>query len=210
MSKQIQQQRAYNFFVRTYLDEVQMRDIIEQHQGELKAWAYMLHDKDVFEEKDNKEKAGQPKEKHFHLVIACRSQHTVSGIQRWFKARDQDGKDINTHVEITADKEGSYQYLWHKNDPEKAQYNKEKVVGWNKEFFEENAGNGEDNVYMALQDILNGVPCRELARRYGRDVILHYGAIKSFAYAIQEEERITRQKFEKAHDLFDEREDAKK
>lgn len=55
----------------------------------IKKWAYVLHDKDVYTEEDEKNnplhKKGTPKENHFHVVLEMTPLTDIETIAKWFK-----------------------------------------------------------------------------------------------------------------------------
>lgn len=54
----------------------------------IKQWAYVMHDKDVYSEADEADDpnhiAGQPKPRHWHIVLNCSQQVEIGTIAKWF------------------------------------------------------------------------------------------------------------------------------
>ena len=127
--------RSYQFIFILYPESQQ--SIIDYVQNNLPcAWAY--HDKDTWSEaafiKYAKEHDGncpdwQPgdlKKPHYHFIVRFKNQHYLSGVY----------KDLKKHgeIQLAAVKKcfnlyKSYEYLSHKNDPDKYQYDAESVIG---------------------------------------------------------------------------------
>lgn len=170
-----QEQRGRKFTCVTYLSEQQLQICLQAHYSQLRGFAYALHDKDV-------NKDGTPKESHTHVVLWLYNASTVARIRRWFRAVDSEGKEITTTAQVCKDISFSYEYLWHRNDPEKYQYSPDIVVSSDSSIFEKD--DPDDNALNALNDIVSGVPLLEVATRYGRDFIYHYKHMESLVSAI--------------------------
>ena len=58
----------------------------------IKQWAYVLHDKDVYSEKDEMDdpnhKQGDVKPPHWHIVLNCTQQVEIQTIAKWFGIAD--------------------------------------------------------------------------------------------------------------------------
>ena len=58
----------------------------------IKQWAYVLHDKDVYSEKDEEDdpthKQGDTKPPHWHIVLNCSQQVEIQTIAKWFGIAD--------------------------------------------------------------------------------------------------------------------------
>lgn len=54
----------------------------------VKQWAYVMHDKDVYSDADEADdpnhKAGEPKPRHWHIVLNCTQQIEIGTIAKWF------------------------------------------------------------------------------------------------------------------------------
>lgn len=66
-------------------------------------YAYILHDKD------------EDKKPHYHVLCFFRTQHSISAIKKLFNLENQS-------IQVIKNKVGAIQYLIHKNDLEKYQY----------------------------------------------------------------------------------------
>lgn len=172
-----------NFSLVTYLTEQQIKAVIEKHNNQVKAYAYILHDKDITEE-------GSSKKNHYHLLIALVNATSISGIKKWFSGfTDSTGMEVNTMCQITNDICGSFDYLTHNTEGAKLDgkylYNDSEVKGFNLEYFKDISLQNVDNLTLALQEMFEGVPLEEIFKKYGRDFIIHYGHIKDLFNDIQ-------------------------
>lgn len=91
-------------------------------------YAFIMHDLDVVE-KDRFDadgsllaRKGSPKTPHFHCWIECKSSRRLGTyISKLAQAMDFDPQLISCEKAVSM--EGSIQYMIHKNDPDKHQYN---------------------------------------------------------------------------------------
>lgn len=86
----------------------------------------------------------------------------------------------------------SFDYLTHDTEQAKAEgkhlYDKTDIITNNIDFFNNSATQEEDNMSLALCEMLDGVPIREIAKKYGRDFIIHFHSIKELFNVIQRQE----------------------
>lgn len=76
-----------------------------------------------------------------------------------------------------------FRYLTHQDNPEKYQYSPDDVICSDPSSFEDDVQT--DDTWTAVEDLLNGVPLKEVARRYGRDFIYHYSHIRQLVSDIR-------------------------
>lgn len=177
--------RYRNFCLMTYLQDEQILQVLGRHERQLKAYAYITHNKDVDE-------FGKPKIIHRHLLISLVNNTTVDALRNWFKGfEDENGKQINTLAQPMHEISGSFDYLTHETEQAiaegKYQYPKEDIKGYNLDFFTDSSKAEQDNLSLAIDDLLNGIPLDEVRKRYGRDFIMHYGHIKMLFNDIQKQ-----------------------
>lgn len=171
--------RSRRFSCITYLNEMQLKVVLMSRTNQIRSWAYAYHDKDVKED-------GTPKEPHFHVLIVTHSAHTLSAIRRWFGDYYDENGEITTTAQICQDIYDSYKYLYHgtKQAREQNKYLYEKsIVKENdkEQIFRASEESEYDTITLAAEALINGSSVRELGKRYGRDFILHYNAIKQYA-----------------------------
>lgn len=183
-----------NWRLTSYLSEEQILKVIEEHETQIKAYAYALHDKDIIEE------TGEIKTPHYHILLALHNGNTLSGVLNWFSCfTDDDGREIHTLGKEMNNRKGAYAYLTHNTvaSQNKYQYDESIIKSVNGEFFQLDE-NKEDLLSLAVEDLLAGTPLRVLASRYGRDFIIHYNHIKSLYIDIKsQEERSLKNDFER-------------
>lgn len=168
--------RSRNFSLITYLSKEDIQEVLSFHTENIKAYAYILHDKDN-------------KENHVHLILSLYNATTALAVCKWFRGYvDISGKDINTLCQCMHDKCAGFSYLTHENAKDKYQYDYKDIVGYNQEFFLDSEEYKVDSISMALEDLLSGVSVRTLCKRYGRDFIIHSRSILSVAEMIHYEE----------------------
>lgn len=165
------EKRSRNFCLITYLTEDDLVTCLNNHQSSIRGFEYIFHDQDVKED-------GTPKEPHFHVNLILYNTRKLADIRRWFFGFDLQGLPANTLGQICLDIGASHDYLTHKDNPEKFQYNPDDIVSSDSSLFERKLDIVDDVSWLALNDMLEGVPLQDIAKRYGRDFIYHYGHIK--------------------------------
>lgn len=138
----------------------------DRHRDNIKAWAYIRHDKDVDEN-------GELLEPHFHIILRFYRSFSHSTIKRWFACFNEDEQLINTHVMNCSDVGAYFDYLIHTYDKDKYQYDPSlRKCSDPRDFVTDEASN-TDNLSDALEDLLNHVSTYDLCKKYGRDFIIH-------------------------------------
>ena len=174
-----------NWRLTSYLNESQIRYVLDQHSNQIKAFAYILHDKDLTEK-------GELKTSHYHLLLCLNNATSLSGILKWFDGfSDENGNDITTLAKVMNNRPGAFSYLTHSTcaSQEKYQYPDSDIVSYNADFFSSDDEDDKvDTLSFALTDMLNGIPLNEIRVKYGRDFILHYCHIKALYNDIQKQE----------------------
>lgn len=175
--------RYREFSLISYLDRLQITKVLEEHNNHIRHYAFIMHDKDVNAD-------GELKETHFHIVLKTYNNHSLSAVRRWFYGFvDKDGKDINTLSQVCKDIYNAYDYLTHKNVPDKYQYSETSVISDCKSYFQGKAEYQTDTTTEMLFDLVQGVSYRTLCRKYGRDFIYHYSNLRILAHDLVREEQ---------------------
>ena len=169
--------RSRKFSCITYLSETQLKTCLMAHSEQINVYAYAFHDKDEKED-------GSLKEPHFHLILNTYNTCTISAVRRWFSGYiDSSGKEITTTAQICSDIYVMYDYLTH-NTAEARQEGKyqydSSIVKTNAKpsYFQGSKESEYDSITIATEMLLKGAKVRDVARIFGRDFILHYGAIR--------------------------------
>lgn len=176
-------ERVRGFSLSTYLSISQVSDVLYRHDRQIKAYAFIQHDKDVDEN-------GSLKERHIHLLLCLVNASTVEAVRNWFRGFEDDkGMPINTLAQPMHDISSSFDYLTHSTEQAiaegKYQYDPSEVISNNLDFFQNTSFQEEDNISLAVLDMCAGVPLIEISRKYGRDFIIHYQSIKLLFNDIQ-------------------------
>lgn len=171
--------RYRNFSLVTYLKPYQIENVLLKHDRQVKSYAYITHDK-------------CNKEVHTHLLLCLINNTTCNAIQNWFAGfEDEKGLLINTLVQPMHDLYSSFKYLTHETEQAKLDgkyvYNVADIKGSNLSYFTNTAEQDVDNLTLAINDLLAGIPLVEVMQTYGRDFIVHYGHIKTLFNDIQKQ-----------------------
>lgn len=181
----------------TYAPPEQVKRVLTSKSEQLVFAEYILHDKDVKED-------GSLKEPHVHILIELKSPRYLTDVCKWFKnCLDNVGRTVTTRsIEISPTTQDADDYLTHKKEPSKHQYIDEDIIvlSGSREAFRNskidkhnNTAEGDENskadeVENLLQDVVDKVPLRQMARRYGRDFIKNYNAYRNYALQMVAEE----------------------
>lgn len=195
--------RYRSFTLIFYAGAVELDKLLLKYSVRISHYAYIVHDKDVYQEdlKDNDgnyvHRAGEIEKPHIHLLVDFYNAHTPNAVKKLFTTELD-----KPRVERVVDKVAQYEYLIHKNDPDKYQYNKVYIISDDIDYYEKLSIVGEkrdsdDKAVSIVNDILAGISPRILMHRYGRDFIIHYNQYKDMADLVREHdynERISKDK----------------
>ena len=171
------------FCLTSYLTKPQVSETLLRHDRQVRAYAYIEHNRDCDEN-------GELKERHIHILLKLVNNTTVDAVRNWFKGyTDMNGMPINTLAQPMHDISSSFDYLTHETEQAKADgkviYDKGEIVSNDLQYFQDSTLHDEDNISLALVEMCEGVPLQEVARKYGRDFIIHYQSIKMLFNDIQ-------------------------
>lgn len=151
--------RVYKFSLITYLSEDNIKKVIRDKKYDIRRCCYILHDQDE-------------NENHFHILLYTYNAHTFSSIRKWFS-----GFKGNTLCQEIKDDILAYEYLTHMNEVDKVKYDERNIVKYNWKDFDDIEL--DRSGYDILNDMLNRVPLRIIAKKYGKDFIYHYTAFRA-------------------------------
>lgn len=196
------QPRRYNqvrdHFVETYVSSRRILEVLNQRKHQIKRWAFILHDKDVWDDESIAHYAekygrecpyfvGERKIPHYHVLLQLTSGAYVNQVRDWFWSPYGE----NTFDQI-CDKglRPCYEYLTHQNYPNKHQYSSLEIISNDMDYFEKliSCPQTNDNLVQALGDMMDGFDTRYLVQEYGRDFIINFKNVKAVADAIHYEE----------------------
>lgn len=170
MSSKLNRVRSYELI--TYHSQDVIEAVLMANKSKIRHFAFILHDKDV---KDD----GSPAEPHFHVLLCFNNAMTSSAVVKLFPVGQ------NTFPAPMRDKADCFNYLDHADCPDKFQYSHELIVSDDLDYWHDlqrgQNGNDDYRVLNIIDDILAFVPRYELARRYGRDIIINYDRYKEYA-----------------------------
>lgn len=153
----------------------------------LRHYAVCYHDRDVNED-------GTPKTPHIHYLLNLQKDKTTTWCINTFSRWQMDnGVEViqNTLCEVAVDPVGSYRYLRHADDADKAQYELDEVITDDSAYWlikEERRYCDQDDNNVALNiitDIMAGVHPLEMVRRYGREYVINRNHYQSFVGTIR-------------------------
>lgn len=177
--------RYRSFALITYCNPDQVKSVLKKHDSNIRSYAYIVHDMDLTED-------GKPKETHIHLLIRLVNNTTVDAVRNWFNGfTDSNDLPVNTLAQPLHDISSSFDYLTHNTEQAridgKYEYSSDLVVSNNIDFWRNSDLQDQDNISLAIQDILNGEPLATVAIKYGRDFIIHYQSIKMLITDIRQQ-----------------------
>lgn len=172
--------RVRHFDIVFYGTVSELLKIIHTYRERIVRYAFILHDKDVYTEDKFEDdgvtllhKAGDIKNNHFHVIVSFYNACTLKACYKIFTTEND-----KPRIYSVGDMQTVYEYLTHKNDPDKYQYSKTKICSDDLQFFEKLCKVGEksesDNkAEKIIEDLLINIPTRVMVSRYGRDFVIH-------------------------------------
>lgn len=191
--------RIRHFNMVLYSTEDELLKMFVKYKERITRYAYIVHDKcvydrDIYEEdgKTLKHKQGEAEKVHIHLLLSVYNNTTCSAIKKLFST-DTD----KPRVEPMNDIYGSFRYLIHKDNPEKYQYDLLSVQSNDMNYYLSLETNGErkesdQKAWEIVQLLRQDTSPMIIAKRYGRDFIIHYRQYKDFCDSVTLWERENR------------------
>ena len=175
----IQNRKTRFFSLTTYASETQLRRVLEDHVRSLRAFCYILHDKDE----------AVP---HYHILMRTHSTWSSAQLRRWFgRLVDSEKKPINTFCEPANDMNALVEYIMHADDKSiaegKYQYSRANIKDYGLFDLSEKRDSYDDS-YEIINQILAGKSYRELVRTYGRKFLYHWDKYADVAAEIRQDE----------------------
>lgn len=188
----------------TYATEEQLKTVLQVKSSQIEHARYIYHYK-------------EDKEPHIHLTLVTVEPRKLSAIRGWFKElTDSKGQVANTLSEELISTSAMEDYFTHSDekslsDASKHQYLKEDIkvligdtdtylstetrIEQNQRLAEDSAEREfkkraatADDVEQQINDIIAGVPLRDMAKKYGRDYIKNRRAYNEYAAMVACEE----------------------
>lgn len=172
--------RSRQWSLVTYADEDDFKFLLQA----CKHWAYIYHDKDGVAP-------------HWHVLCVFQNARAFEGLKSLIKSNQNTFGEV-----IKSTLEDMYKYLTHDKQTDKQLYDKSAVKCDDISFWE-NVGDDEQNITDSLiDDVLNGLSLRVLARRYGRDFMKNWKFYFVYANLVREQENGGLLKYEREADYW--------
>lgn len=179
-------ERSRSHFVLTYVPKELIALTLEKNLSIINRSAIIYHDKDVKED-------GSLKTPHSHVYIKFNDKKSIKQVRELFACKDEYGNDISTLSQVVKNDTLALQYLVHKNDPKKTQYDTADVVTFNLDYDDyysidvERCIKTEDNSATIVNEMLNGRSIMDLVHMFGKDFVYHINQYKKVVEMIKEE-----------------------
>lgn len=156
--------RTRSAFIRTFHDVECVKTFLQNTAVE--GFAYIVHDKDTFDD-------GTPKETHIHLLVKFSADVSLTWIAKGFQGQ-------TTLVQKPYSLPTAYRYLTHTGFDDKYQYPCENIVEFNSKILSlSNAEQKDDDNAQRLHDY-ETLSLRENALKYGQNYIINHRRIETF------------------------------
>lgn len=161
-------ERSYSFNIVTYITDL---NSISNFCSLTFKYAYILHDKDL------------NKSPHYHIICSFKQNKSFESIRKLFPDNQ------NTIVKKLIDKYGAFEYLTHKNNPDKYQYPDNLVSTNDLKYFSRPLAKQFLNEQFLFDICFSTLSQYDLALRYGRDYIVHRSHYLSFKDLVLKEQK---------------------
>lgn len=141
------------------------------------SFAWICHDKDVHED-------GSPVKPHYHAVVKYDNGVRVSHMKKVFNE--------NVTFEVPWNDQAISEYLLHTNSPDKFQYDANELTSYTESGRRAMFVTKEEYQAETMCELINDLQCltmRELALKYGRDMMLNYSKYMRFVDDMIAQER---------------------
>ena len=168
--------RFYSVFIRTYSPREEVEAFV--NSIDFDEYAFIFHDKDL---KEN----GELKEPHFHILVYRKDGFRLTNAVNCFSQ--------NTLVQPARSRCKSYDYLTHKNNPDKAQYSPTAISEYHrceKNTFVHTTAEIRESQFAQMMVDLRQLTRYELACKYGRDYMLNCDRYHRFMEKVEFDEDV--------------------
>lgn len=160
-----------------------------------------IHDKDKWEDTTEEHQKGDYKKAHYHLLLCFEGPTTYNNVITY-------AEELNTkQIRAVSSSRGMYEYLTHKNNPEKAQYEETKIKTYGGFSYENTISYSETEIeqlkrgiiniineqeieeYKALYDYFNYNDLKECCSIISRNTIFFNAYLKSKKFMVAEESK---------------------
>ncbi len=180
------------FAIIFYGSQQELMRIIRTYRAAIANYAFITHDKDVYEEDLIDEKTneyvhrkGEIEKVHIHILVDFFNAHTITAVKRMFTTELD-----KPRVEVIGDRVAQFRYLTHKDNPEKYQYSDSDIISYDINYYEKlcitgDKIDGDNKAELIINDLLRGISPRIMVARYGRDFVIHMNQYEYCAQAIR-------------------------
>lgn len=144
--------RSYSFNIVTYVTDL---TAITDFCSFTFKYAYILHDKDLNQSP------------HYHIICSFKQNKSFNSVRKLLPDYQ------NTLVQNLIDKYSAFEYLTHKNNPDKYQYPDDLVTTNDLKYFSRPLSKEFSNEQFLFDVCFSILTQYDLAIRYGRDYIIH-------------------------------------
>lgn len=174
--------RFYSFEIIIYATP---NEILKYEYPMIRHYLMAYHDKDINED-------GTFKKAHTHMYITTKQNLSFNSCANLFLDLQKD--NINVLPQNICLIKGTLKdctlYATHENAPEKYQYSKDILISDNLKYFENSTIQQDNTSYQIICDILANESFRNLAMKYGREIIINRNAYFDFVEIIAKQENI--------------------
>lgn len=191
--KEMDNARHYIWDILTYATPNEFIEVLEELGNK---YAYIYHNKDKNED-------GSEKEPHTHILLSLVQSKTFAALKAYFeRCSSQNTRLIPITRSYIVDR---YEYLTHKNNPEKYQYKDEEIVSNDIEYYKKQVSRGfigtDENEEFIADLLAPDINIRLMAIKYGRDFIRYYDKYMKFRSMVKDEDTSAKQRNKKHFDF---------
>lgn len=159
------------WFIRTYANREQIERVLDRNDTIF--YRAILHDRDNCEP-------------HYHILIKFDNRKKQSTVRNMLKVKDEKGEEVNSEIEIPYNTQKALEYLTHKNDKDKYQYDESEIFGIGEiELYKTNT----ERYIELVRKIRLEIEPTKLIEEYGMLYIANFGNLKRIAYEQAEWEK---------------------
>lgn len=166
--------RYHNFDLITYISKDILQYLLDTNTN-IKHYAYAYHDKDNCEP-------------HFHLLVNYKNAKTFNACLTDFTIPNVTTRCIPIEEKNKVER---YEYLTHKNNLDKFQYNDNIVITDNSNFWLNCSTANNEKTLSLLEDLVQKKSFRYMVETYGRDFVINYERYSKASQLLAIEDRET-------------------
>lgn len=175
--------RFYSLEVVVYATPDELIDVLSNVDF-VSNYCMIYHDKDKLSD-------GSPAKEHTHCALTFSHRVSISYVSKRLSFFSVDKFTVNENqIElIKGTLQDYYDYILHRYEPTKYLYSSDLIRCTCPRLFKKNCALQENVAYLIICDIENDCSLRYMAKKYGRDFILHYTQYRDFCFDMKYQER---------------------